>query len=214
MNRMHVLLCGVLLLASLLGGCAERRIPAMDRPEGSLAVAGFTHPKYNWQLLAGYVPQEGRDMDRSVLTQLDQTLVDTLTAHGVLDYLPPANTRQCQEIVTYRNEGERLSALNYWTQVGRCAKVDYLLVPQVLVWKDRKGEDWGATEAASVSLDFYYVDVKAGELAVRKHFEETQLPLSEDLGSAGKFIERGATWVPALRLAQEGIEIKLSEMGL
>lgn len=204
----------LIALTLLLTACGKRVVPPMERPEGTLAVAGFTHPKYNWQLLAGYVPLEGREMDREVLMQLDQTLESTLNAHKVLEYVPPANTRKCQEIITFRNEGQRISALQYWTEVGRCAKVDWLFVPQVLSWRDREGKEWGATEAAAVSLDFYYIDVAAGELKVRRHFEETQLPLSEDLGNAGSYFERGGGWVPALRLAQEGIEIKLTEMGL
>ncbi len=216
MYRLIIRLVCVVFLLSLVAasGCAKHVIPPMERPTGTLAVAGFTHPTYSWQLLAGYVSVEGREMDREILDQLDQSLVATLNAHGVIDYAPLANTRQCQEIVTFRDEGQRISALKYWVSVGRCMNVDWLLVPQVLNWQERVGDEWGSLKPASVSLDFYYIDVKAGEVRVRKHFEEVQLALSEDLASAGKFFDRGAKWITALMLAQEGIEIKLTELGL
>lgn len=205
-----------LALLSLLAvsGCARKPVVAMERPGGTLAVAGFSHPKYNWQLLAGYIPVQGTEITADIVSQLDAAMVDTLSTHGVVDYIPPVTTRQCQEIVTFQNEGERVSALKYWTAVGRCMKADYLLVPQVLSWQERVGEEMGVTQPAGVTLDFYYIDVAAGEVRVRRHFEEVQSALSEDLGNAGKFFERGGKWVTAMRLAEEGIDMKLTEMGL
>lgn len=216
MHRNLTRLAGLAAVLALLclTACAKKTVQVMDRPDGTLAVAGFTHPKYNWQLLAGRIPVQGSPVTDETIAALDDVLVNTLESHGVLDYVPPSTTRQCQEIVTYRNQGQRTSALTYWTEVGRCMKVDYLLVPQVLAWQERVGEELGVTKPAGVTLDFFYLDVNAGQLVVRRHYDEVQSSLSADLGNAGTFFERGAKWVTALRLAQEGIEMKLTEMGL
>ncbi|MBU1248387.1 MAG: hypothetical protein KKB70_06805 [Proteobacteria bacterium] len=216
MNRLftRIVFASLALAMLVAAGCAPHALPPMERPEGTLAVAGFTNPKYNWQLLAGYIPAEGREMELEKLMELDQMAEATLTNHGIQDYAAPAQTRRCQEIVTFQNEGGRISALKYWTSVGKCMKVDWLLVPQVLSWQDRQGEEWGAVQPAGVSLDFYYIDVAAGEVRVRKHYEETQRSLSEDLGNAGTFFDRGGKWVSAMQLAQEAIEIKFTELGL
>jgi hypothetical protein len=214
MRRITLFACAALCAMTLVAGCARKPMPVMERPSGTLAVAGFTHPKYNWQLLAGYIPIQGAAVDGEIIAGLDAALEGTLSAHGVSGYISPLDTRKCQEIVTFQNEGERVSALKYWTAVGRCAKADYLLVPQVLSWHEREGQEMGVTRPAGVTLDFYYIDVNAGTVAVRRQFDEVQSSLSEDLGNAGKFFDRGGKWITASQLAEEGIDVTLTEMGL
>ena len=45
-------------------------------------------------------------------------------------------------------------------------------------------------------------------------YEETQVSLIENLFTARKFADRGGKWVTASRLASDGIEEKLTELGL
>lgn len=202
----------ILLTVAMLAGCAERRIPPIERPEGVYAVAGVTSPRYDWQLLAGYLPMEGKGVSRDVLTALDATVVELLAEHGVT---PPANTRQCQEIVTFENtSGSRISALKYWVHVGECAKADYLVVPQLLYWQEREGSDWGVDRPAGVVMDVYIIDVNSGRLLARRHYDETQRPLSADLGNAGRHFERGGKWLTANELARYGLDRMLRELGL
>ncbi|MEF2145235.1 MAG: hypothetical protein V3573_07315 [Desulfovibrionaceae bacterium] len=205
----------VLLAAVLFSGCAEHQVPPISRPDGVYAVAGMTHPKYNWQLMAGYLPMEGKEVEREVLFELDQTMMQLLASHGVNGLTPPANTRQCQEIITFENKGaSRITARQYWVNVGKCMKVDYLIVPQLLYWKERQGSEWGVENPAGVVMDLYIVDVKNESLLARRHFDETQRDLSSDLGNAGKFVDRGGKWITASELAREGLEKMLLELGL
>jgi hypothetical protein len=203
------ILC-VLALASLTG-CAPSAITPQPRPLGNIAVAAFTAPKYNWELLAGYLPEEGKGVKPEILAKLDSTLDQTLRVHGVKVSSTPAATRQCQEIVVFERAGKsRESAWAYWLNVGRCLPADFILVPQVLYWKELEG----GGNPASVVMDLFLLDVKAERVVHRYHFDETQKALSDNLLDMGKFVRRGGEWVGADVLAKEGIEAGLREMGL
>ena len=209
------LAAAMLLLAALTVGCSDKRITPMQRPEGRLAVAGFTSPRFNYELLAGYLPDEGRSVDREVLRKLDTAVLDQLTADGVSNFSPSFQTRQCQEIVTFEQaSGRKKSALAYWVEVGRCMKADYILVPQVTSWHERKGDEWTVESPASVTMDLYLISLGAEPTLVRKHFDETQRSLSEDLGNIKSFFGRGAKWLTAEELARAGMQNMLFEMGL
>ena len=94
--------------------------------------------------------------------------------------------------------------------MGRCLPADYLLVPQVLRWKEFEG----GGNPASVVLDLYLIDVKNERLVSRFHFDETQKALTDNLLDIGKYMRRKGEWVNADVLAKEGIEAGLREMGL
>jgi len=205
-------LCFALLLMT---GCATKSTkPTAVRPEGKLAVAGFSNPVYNWEMLAGYLDEEGKPVPPGTLNELDKVLIDTLAKHQVLEYVTPSAVRQCEEIVVFEEAGlPRLSAWKYWLGVAKCMQVDYLLVPQVTYWHEREGSDVGVMSPASVALDIYLINVKQ-EKMVRARYEETQQSLMDNLFTAKKFASRGGKWVTALRLASDGLDIKLTELGL
>lgn len=199
----------------ILGGCGGKRTAAVPRPEGKLAVAGFSNPIYNWQLLAGYIEEEGHAAPEGTMEVLDSILVDTLQRHQVFDYITPAAVSQCEEVVVFEEAGlPKVSALKYWLGVGKCIQADLLLVPQLTIWQERIGSTSGVERPASVAIDFYLFDIKAERLVTRARYEETQESLIENLFTAKKFADRGGQWVTATRLASDGIEEKLMELGL
>ncbi|MBI9078659.1 MAG: hypothetical protein JEY79_02845 [Pseudodesulfovibrio sp.] len=198
----------------LVAGCGTKRTAAVPRPEGKLAVAGFTNPVYNWQVLAGYLEEEGNPAPDGALTALDSILLDTLQRHQVFDYITPAAVKQCEEVVVFEESGlPKVSAWKYWLGVGKCIQADLLLVPQITNWNERVGSTAGVESPASVALDFYLIDVK-NERMIRSRYEETQEALIDNLLTASKFAARGGKWVTATRLASDGIEEKLMELGL
>lgn len=203
------LCCSVFLVA----GCAMQKASA-PRPQGKLAVAGFSNPVYNWEMLAGYLDAEGEPVPAGTLAELDRVLIETLARHQVTGYVTPSAVRQCEEIADIDDYGKpRLSAWKYWLGVGKCMQVDYLLVPQVTRWQERVGSGGGVTTPASVTLELYLINVKQEQIA-RARYEETQQSLLENLATAGKFAARGGKWVTALRLASDGLDAKLMELGL
>lgn len=206
----------VFLLAAGLAGCAGmEKTPPMQRPEGVLAVAAFTNPTHSWELLAGYLPQEDMPAGKDVLPALDETLLSILTAHGVANVTLPSFTQQCQQGVPFGEEGQsRTSAWKYWLAVGRCIQADFLLVPQVIYWRERQGREMGVETPASVILDLFLIDVKKENIAGRYHYDETQEALTENFLKAKKFFSRKGKWVRANELAREGLEEGLRELGL
>lgn len=206
-------LFSTLVLCALIGltACSPKPIPPQPRPLGSIAVAPFSAPQYNWELLAGYLPDEGKPVPAATLTKLDEALGQIVRAHGVSVASSPAAVHQCQEIVTSQNTGKsRESAWTYWLNVGSCVPADFLLVPQVLRWKEFEG----GGNPASVVIDLYLIDVKGKRLVTRYHYDETQKALTDNLLDFSKYVHRKGQWVPADELAREGLEIGLKEIGL
>ena len=216
MKRIALYFGLVVLSLSLLSlaGCGKTRTAAVPRPEGKLAVAGFTNPVHNWELLAGYLDEEGKPAPDGTMETLDMILADTLQEHQVFDYIVPAAVQQCEDVVVFEDSGlPRTSAWKYWLGVAKCIQADYLLVPQLTTWRERDGSSAGVSSPASVAIDFYLIDVKQ-ERMIRSRYEETQEALLENLYMAKKFAARGGKWVTATRLAQDGIDEKLMELGL
>lgn len=204
----------LLLVASLTAACGAG-VPALERPEGStLAVAGFTNPQNTWELLAGCLPEQCVLVEERVLNKLDLAFEETLRDEDV-NFISQSRVSGCREVVSREpQERPRIAALRYWLQVGKCIPADYLLVPQLVFYHERRGGDWGAEEPASVIMDFFLLDVGKGTILRRYRFEETQQPLSANLLDVDKFVSRGGKWISVEELTQEGIEQAIKELGL
>ncbi len=205
------------LVLPLIGCQSKSSLVKLPRPIGTLAVAGFTNPVFNWELLAGYLPIEGKPVDKKVLKELDDKLVEVLGKHGVTGYARPAITRQCQEIEVFENLGTRReAAFSYWVKVGKCMAADYILVPQVLFWQDLRGMQKADLniQPASIVIDLFLIDVNNKRIVRRYHFDETQQTLMENMLQADKFFNRGGKWVTSFYLADEALQNGLTELGL
>lgn len=218
MKRLICNFLAVFAVVVFLGGCqTTSELVKLPRPIGKLAVAGFTNPMFNYELLAGYLPDEGHPVDKKVINELDQKMVKILGEHGVTAFARPAITRQCQEIEVFENMGsKREAAFTYWINVGKCMSADYILVPQVLYWQPHKGmkKPNYNVQPASVVMDLYLIDVNNKRIVRRVHFDETQKPLTENVLEVGKFFKRGGKWVSAMELADEALQNGLMELGL
>jgi hypothetical protein len=190
--------------------------PAQAEPVrgSSLAVAAFSQPTSNWELLAGYLPKGTHMADPKVLAALNQELGDALERAGMIPQTGPGELSRCEELVLSKLSDTRTSPLKYWSEVGLCAGARHVLVPVLIDWRERKGSDLGVREAARVVLDLNIVDAHKGELVDRYHFEETQLSLSENLLDLPKFLDRGGKWVTAMELAREALAQGVKELGL
>ena len=201
-----------ILALLILAACGPKAGPPVAIEPGQLAVAGFTNPQNTWELLAGCLPEKCILVEDEVLNRLDGMLGQTLRAAGKAEFIPPPVVRQCAELAMHQEAGTpRLAALKYWLAVGRCVPADYLLVPQLTFFQDKDIEN---ELPASVTMEFYLLDVRNGSIARRYTFDETQQPLLANLLDFGKFVSRGGKWVSAYELAGEGMRAAVRELGL
>lgn len=207
---------GVLVvLISVLTGCAAHAPQSVQLPEESrLAVAGFTHPQENWEFLAGFAPSDADPMPEDLRSEFNHFILDQVHERFSGRVLGPHLTAQCREIVLAESERMSFPALDFWIQVGRCLPADYLIVPQVFSWQERRGGEWGAQESAEVILELYLLDVAKGRVQKRYRFDEHQQSLSENLLSLPRFMKRHGKWVTAEELAREGIRQGLEDLGI
>ena len=149
-----------------------------------------------------------------MLTDLDEILLDTLSKQTNKIFLPPGQVKECMA-TTHQDVSEtRGSVRQYWSAIGKCAPVDYVLVPQAVLFRERVGGPAGSDRPAKVILDLYLIDVRSGGLYRHFHYEEEQQALSDNILDFKKFVDRGGKWVTAMDLAREAIRKGVKDMGL
>ncbi len=183
-------------------------------PASSVAIAPFEHPISPEDVLAGYLIKDGSNINKDILKKLDKILLMTLSNSKGLHLIPPNMVLQCKEIMLLREKKVFLDPVKKWASIGKCIPADYILVPQLFLFRERVGGDWGVTEPAKVMLSLNLIDVKKGVLVKSYLYKEEQKSLTQNLLDIKKFFHRGAKWVTATELASEGIKIAVKELGL
>lgn len=213
--RRTLLISALILVFCFSFGCSktQKQHLVAPLPEVSIAVAWFSQPRTMDDLLAGILVSEQTFVGNKVLLGLDSALQKVLLEESDRTFINIASSYTCQVKVSQVKKENR-TALDYWVQVGACLNADMILVPQLTEWRERVGSDMGAESPASVTLNFYLIDVKGEQLVGRYHFEETQHSLTDNLLNIGKFVNRGGHWVTATDLATEGMRQSLEALGI
>lgn len=217
---MRQLLLALFALSLLVTGCSrasDSKAPSVPLPEVTVGVVGATQPLGTTDLLAGYIPDSREEASDKDLIEFDTRLMVLLREHSgpsrTFRFLPAGEV-----FLTGKNadtqSGSRASALQHWVNVGKAAGLELLIVPQILTWHQREGSAGGAVSSAEININFYLIDVTNGALLQRAHFAEKQQNLSSNLLNAGTFFKRGAKWLTAQELADEGVVKMIKEFGL
>ena len=207
-----VLLIPVLLAVGLTGCATPRQGPEL--PQVSLGVADFTQPQSVLDMLAGHMTENTPRVQSKLLSELDATLDDVLRRETKRSYASRETFLGCRNASVPGQTSGRGTALKRWIAVGNCMKVDFLLVPQVINVHEREGGEAGVTRPASVTMDFFLIDIRNSVLTSRSHFDETQAALTDNLLETGKFISRHGKWINALEMAREGMVKAVKDLGL
>ncbi|SDN29910.1 hypothetical protein SAMN04488516_101323 [Desulfonauticus submarinus] len=174
-----------------------------------LAVAPCFHPRYGWDMLAGYIESD-KNINTNVLKELDLLIFQTLEKRKV-KFIRAEITKQCIELIKF---SKKKSIFQYWIKVGQCVPTDFLLIPYIYKYQKREGGEYGVKRPAHVVFDLFLFDIKKKKLVYRFHFDEAQVSLSENLLSLGKFFARKGKWITAKELFLEGLKVGLGEIGL
>ncbi|MEG1610724.1 MAG: nucleoid-structuring protein H-NS [Bilophila sp.] len=214
LNRRIAVFAVFVLQLALLCACQKNTPPSPVLPTLSVGVVGVTQPTGTTDLLAGFIPENRVLATPKALTSLNEAIMGMLKAETKRTYRFISEGSGVDPTLS-RSAGHN-GALAHWVQVGRDAKVDLLIVPQLLNWHERAGSGAGVTTAAEVNIDFFLIDVreKDGELLSRSHFKEKQVGLSDNFMNFDTFIKRGGKWLSAQDLALEAVQKMIKEFGL
>lgn len=217
-NRFLWILCALLSLLVLTGGCNRKPASTADVPRSlshqyKIAVAPFTQPRDISQLIMGQLPQPQALAARDVLIAQDRQLRDVLytTTKRSYDFLP--RTRPLPDLKRFHTS-ERPQALPLWVEYARKTSADILFIPQVLTWWDRQGSAAGVTEPAHVRLEFFLLNIKEGNIIGHSVYEVEQQGLTENLLNVGDFFKRQSKWVTAEELAREAMIKAVKDLNL
>ena len=217
-NRFLWILCALLSLLVLTGGCNRKPASTADVPRSlshqyKIAVAPFTQPRDISQLIMGQLPQPQALAARDVLIAQDRQLRDVLytTTKRSDDFLP--RTRPLPDLKRFHTS-ERPQALPLWVEYARKTSADILFIPQVLTWRDRQGSAAGVTEPAHVRLEFFLLNIKEGNIIGHSVYEVEQQGLTENLLNVGDFFKRQGKWVTAEELAREAMIKAVKDLNL
>lgn len=217
-NRFLWILCALLSLLVLTGGCNRKPASTADVPRSlshqyKIAVAPFTQPRDISQLIMGQLPQPQALAARDVLIAQDRQLRDVLytTTKRSYDFLP--RTRPLPDLKRLHTS-ERPQALPLWVEYARKTSADILFIPQVLTWRDRQGSAAGVTEPAHVRLEFFLLNIKEGNIIGHSVYEVEQQGLTENLLNVGDFFKRQGKWVTAEELAREAMIKAVKDLNL
>ncbi len=205
----------IILLVIFFAGCAGvSKKETKNIIKGKIAIAPFEHPTLSHDVLSGYIVKDSGKIDRDVLKKLTNILLSRVSARQGIEIIGPNFVNQCKELVVLKENKTYLNPVEKWIEIGKCIPSDYLIVPQLFIFKPRVGGEWGAYESARVMFSLNLIDIKHGRLIRSYLYNEKQKPLSEDILEINKFIKRGGKWVSAYELAEEGIIQGIKELGL
>ena len=128
-----------------------------------------------------------RQMQRAMELRLDDRVVPLSRSAEIYDDLPQNRT-----VDTPRQLAQRF---------GKAVDADHVILGSVWRYQERT-PDIGA----SVGFTVYLLQVDNGRRVWRGRFDKTQQALSDDLGNARSFFQKGARWLSSEELARFGIE--------
>ena len=217
-NRFLWILCALLSLLVLTGGCNRKPASTADVPRSlshqyKIAVAPFTQPRDISQLIMGQLPQPQALAARDVLIAQDRQLRDVVYTTTKRSYTFLPRTRPLPDLKRFHTS-ERPQALPLWVEYARKTSADILFIPQVLTWRDRQGSAAGVTEPAHVRLEFFLLNIKEGNIIGHSVYEVEQQGLTENLLNVGDFFKRQGKWVTAEELAREAMIKAVKDLNL
>jgi lipoprotein-anchoring transpeptidase ErfK/SrfK len=180
---------------------------ALKMPPGTLkkvAVIPFSYkdtlPKYSGK--NGTSPDTAAELVTRFLT-------DALAKRGIT--VIPASDFE----TAFTARGLQPTDLNPRTAAALAARefgATAILIGEVSRYRDRVGESFGATTAASVAFNTTLYTAPAVQRVWSSKFDETQRALSENIVNARRYPGGGTRWLTAAELAQWGAESTVEKL--
>jgi len=178
----------------------------MRVPEGAMrriAVIPFTHRD---TMRTATVTGVTAEMAAELVTRF---ITDEMTKRGM--HVIPAS-----DLVTaFTAQGLKPFDVNPRTAAELAASkfgATAIMMGRVSRYREREGESFGSTSAASVAFDFTIYTAPVARRFHSAQFDETQRPLSEHIVNARRYPGGGMRWLTAAELAQWGAESAVSAL--
>lgn len=217
-RRIPIIILLILCLAAAACSRSPRstaKEPRLIPPAYSVAVAPFFQPRLPSQLIMGRIPQDQGIIPPAGLAALDERLHARLGAvrgSRRVIFLSPDDGRL--PFLSESSTSGQPEALPLWAACAADCGADFLLVPHAMHWREREGSRAGVTRSAHVRLEIFLIAARTGRVAQRFIHDVEQEGLADNLLTMGDFLRRGAAWITAEELADEGIQKAIKELGL
>jgi hypothetical protein len=203
-------------------GCSSGSLQVGDNPilsgNEKIAVMGFSAalgegetPQTVLDPLSGVVFSAG-PVSLGVVDKMTEELYDRLVSRGGHELIAPADAVGAYSAIADRKMDLALLPAKMLQEVGRTLGADLILVGYIYRWRERKGTDYAADQAASVAFDLHLVRSLDGAVVWNGEFDKTQLSLSENVLDFWTFIKSGGRWMTAEKLASLGLKKLLDNM--
>ncbi len=220
MHRLCLAVLATLACVLLAAGCQKQpkttaEVPRVFSPRYSIAVMPFSQPTESCNLIMGQLPENQGCIPAEQLMLLDADLRQLmLTKKNGRDLTFETTLPAFLATGTNFHASAQPQALPKWAKLARQTGKDFILVPQVLAWRDRAGSTAGVRAAAAVKLEVDLIRTETGSVSKHAIFEENQVGLTSNLLTMGDFVKRKGAWVTGRELATEGMQVMLRDMGL
>lgn len=212
-NNLNLLV--ILLIACFMSSSCKTMGMSFDRPEQTTGISKILILPFNdvsslhgsvntichlcgHAFMTGFVPEDAPYLLTSQLVSILEKNMNFSLVHS----------EGSKDIISGQVTGadNRASYLKLYSEIGKRADADAVLIGHVFRYKDRKGRSLSVESPASVAFDLHLIHVQKGEIIWYGRFDETQRPLSENLLELDTFIKRGGIWVTAEQMSQAGLE--------
>ena len=211
--------CAVLLLVLAVGGCARfvdvRKTDLLkDARLGRLAILPFTTDLYVEKSMSPEKPflvclLEGKrfkvsTVPPSALEEITAIFTQQLSIRGGYDLILPG---EVSAFIKRRHlDPSALGPRAFFGTIAEGLDVDAVVAANVYRYDERQGSSFGAERPASVLIDVHLLDGRSGELLWEADYNESQSALSDNAGSLGLVVQRGARFLTASELASWAVE--------
>jgi hypothetical protein len=145
-----------------------------------------------------------RRVRASALQEVTAVFTQQLVLRGGYDLVLPGEVGALVE--RRQLDPAELSPPAFFGAIGEGLDVEAVLAGNVLRYDERRGSAFGAESTASVTIDVHLVHAPSGKLLWGASYSEAQAALTENVGSLGMVVQRGAQFLTVSQLASWAVE--------
>lgn len=147
---------------------------------------------------------------QDVSDKMTNKLFDRLQGHERFELIGPNKARGV--LASLMSSEHNLSEIEILKRTGQAFSAEAVMVGYIYRWQERKGTDYSVDRAASAAFDLYLIRSNDGAVLWKARFDETQVPLSENILNMESFLKGKGKWMTVEDLAYSGLSEALDQM--